>query len=91
MPTRVGRAFSVNRSLDECGKEGMGNRYLPTNVYRNTAKKPPRRIRIIAVFDNSAGVQTHKHKFMNTLQPPTPFYKTFWTYAHRSPDLKYLL
>ena len=35
---------------------------------------------MIAVFDNLTGAYLHKPKLMNTLQRPTSFYKTFWTY-----------
>ena len=52
---------------------------------------PPRRIAIMTLFDNPAGSGSHKPKLMNTLHPTTPLYKTFWTYAPRSPDLNHLL
>jgi hypothetical protein len=47
--------------------------------------------RITTVFDNSAGVKSHKPKFMNILQPSAALYKTFCIFARRGPDLKLLL
>src|ERR1700733_16195554 len=74
-PPKHSRAPSKGHLIGErWGTHASQLTYIETHP-----KPPPRRIGCIAVFDNSAEHHTNKPKFMNTLQPPTPFYKTFWT------------
>ena len=54
-------------------------------VSRTEPKTTAEAHRYHTVFDNPAGVYASKPKFMNTLQPPPLFYKTFWT---SSPEVR---